>query len=289
MQKTTRRFISSIAYQVSISAMMLALVSTGAAAAPATKAKTAPAPVMSSYNTDAPAVSGLNGSLDIRGGAAHGDMVGLLGGKVSAPVTHDFGVQFDGALGTTGGNAVKGVAAHAFYRDPKSMLVGAVYQRGWYANQSFNRFGVEGECYKGNLTYVARAGFQNGTLRHGEYTNLDLNWYMNDNLVVTPGFRNVSGHVWGRLASEWQPKALASAPGLALFGSTGAGNHGYAFGMVGIRYYFGTDKTLIRRHREDDPAATSPDDLMDNITQFAPNTIAPTSGGDGGGGGDGIG
>jgi hypothetical protein len=260
MKTNVQRPLWASACKASIAAMVVALLSHGAFAA---------------GTTSAPAVSDLNGSADIRGGATHGDVAGLLSGKVSAPFFHDYGVQFDGSLGDVGGNAVKGIAAHAFYRDPSQGLLGVAASRGWYANESYNRFGVEGECYRDNLTYVARAGFQNGTIHHGEYTNLDLNWYLDDNLVVTPGFRNIAGHDWGRLATEWQPHALTAVPGLALFASTGAGNHGYASGMLGVRYYFGSDKTLIRRHREDDPAATAPDDVTDTFSQFTPNVAPP--------------
>ena len=214
------------------------------------------------------AVSGLNGSLDVRGGGAGGHMMGMVAGKVTAPVTHDFGVQFDGAYGGIGERAVSGVAAHAFYRNPSQILLGGTYQRGWSSGLHYNRFGAEGEYYMGKLTAAARAGFQNGNMRHGEYTNLDLNWYLNDNLVVTPGFRNVAGQVWGRLGTEWQPEAFKVAPGMSVFASTGAGNHGYAFGLVGVRYYFGNDKTLVRRHREDDPAELVPEDSTENFSQF---------------------
>lgn len=225
-----------------------------------------------SASASLPAVSGLNGAVDIRGGAAKGNVVGLIAGKVSAPILHDYGVQLDAALGDVGGNAVKGVGAHAFYRDPKTGLAGGTYSRGWYANNYYNRFGAEGEYYQGNLTYGARAGYQNGTIHHGEYTNLDLTWYMNDNLAITPGFRNTAGQAWGRIGTEWQPQSITSVPGLTVFASTGAGNHGYAFGLVGARFYFGNDKTLIRRHREDDPMELVPDESADNFSQFHPTS-----------------
>ena len=223
----------------------------------------------------APAVSGLNGSLDVRGGAARGNMTGLLAGEASAPVTHNFGVQFDGAIGNIGGASASGAGVHAFYRNPSQMLAGLTAERGWFDGQHFNRYGVEGEYYQGNLTYVGRVGYQNGTVRHGEYTNLDVNWYMNDNWVVTPGFRNTGGQAWARVATEWQPQAFKIAPGLSLFGSTGAGNHGYAFGLLGVRYYFGSDKNLVRRHREDDPSELISDDLTDNAGQYKPAFVPP--------------
>ncbi len=254
---------STTIIKATIFALIATLSSSAAFAAPATKTPTY-APVASG---SAPAVSDLNGAIDVSGGAAKGNVAGFLAGKVSAPFYHDYGVQFDGGLGTVGGYGVKTVGAHAFYRNPSKFLVGGTYSRGWYANEHYNRFGAEGEYYQGNLTYIARAGYQNG-LRQAEFTNLDLNWYLNDNLVVTPGFRNIGGQAWGRLATEWQPHALASAPGLSLFASTGAGNHGYAFGMLGVRYYYGNDKNLMRRHREDDPAATAPDDAIDNFAKF---------------------
>jgi hypothetical protein len=183
---------------------------------------------------------------------------------------HDFGVQLDGALGDVGGNALKGVGGHAFYRDPSQGLAGVTAERGWYANQYFNRVGAEGELYRGDITYSAAAGYQNGFVNHGEYTNLDVSWYLDDNFSVTPGFRNSEDHDWGQVAAEWQPGVIKEAPSLTLFASAGAGNYGYAFGLAGFRYYFGDDKTLIDRHRQDDPASSIENDLTSNASQFAP-------------------
>ncbi|MDR3448684.1 MAG: hypothetical protein P4M15_02845 [Alphaproteobacteria bacterium] len=220
----------------------------------------------------APAVSGLNGSADIRGGAEHGNMTGLLSGSVSAPVTHSTGVQFDGTIGGVGGVSVEGFEAHAFYRDPARFLLGPTFERVWVDESAYNRYGAEAEYYYNDkLTYTGRVGYQAGDIHDGEYTQLDVSWYLNDNLAIVPGFRNSVDHYWGRTAIEWQPQAVAQAPGLTLFASTGAGNYGYAFGLVGIKYYFGNDKSLKQREREDDPGEIAPEEMMNNATVSHPH------------------
>ena len=41
--------------------------------------------------------------------------------------------------------------------------------------------------------------------------------------------------------------------GLALTGEVARGDHGYDHWLLGVRYYFGAKKSLMDRHRQDDP------------------------------------
>ena len=61
-----------------------------------------------------------------------------------------------------------------------------------------------------------------------------------------------SDHVLGTVTAEWLP-AFNVLPGLSVFADAGIGDEGYDHVYGRLRYYFGTTKTLMKRHREDDP------------------------------------
>jgi len=51
-----------------------------------------------------------------------------------------------------------------------------------------------------------------------------------------------------------RPNTSPPLGGLSLFASAARGEAGFYYALGGIRYYFGEKKSLILRHREDDPA-----------------------------------
>jgi len=59
---------------------------------------------------------------------------------------------------------------------------------------------------------------------------------------------------------------IHALPGLSVFAEAAAFGAGLKYGLVGFRYYFGADKTLIRRQREDDPPSTTGQDFTDLTT-----------------------
>ena len=67
---------------------------------------------------------------------------------------------------------------------------------------------------------------------------------------------------------EWQPEAS----NFTLFADATFGDNSHNSVFGGIRYYFGTQKTLVRRHREDDPENWT--STLETITKVA-NTVAP--------------
>ena len=51
-------------------------------------------------------------------------------------------------------------------------------------------------------------------------------------------------------------------PGVALTGEVAVGDHGYDDWLIGVRYYFGSHKTLRERQRQDDPPGLMPQILQ---------------------------
>ena len=66
---------------------------------------------------DLPAVSQTNGKLSAFGGSQDGGLYGVTG-SLTTPLGHDFGLQFDGMVGSGKDAAFYGVGGHLFWRDP---------------------------------------------------------------------------------------------------------------------------------------------------------------------------
>ena len=210
-------------------------------------------------------------------------------------------------LAAWGGRPVAGVGAHAFWRDPAVGLLG-VYGSGSYFG-AINGIGVaraaaEGELYLGRFTLEGMAGVEGGKRRTETFfspfggvggapflsTNIwglktrffdkaTVSYYITDNFKVSAGQLYTGGKVMATLGAEY---GFALSPGVAgaLFvdGHIGARNTAGVRG--GLKFYFGrSDKTLIRRHREDDPVINLPIDLLaiSNATSAPTITALPAA------------
>ena len=213
----------------------------------------------------APAVSALNGKLSTEGGVTGGDGqssgIGMVNGSITAPLGHAFGLQIDGSAGTAFNEFFGGGTAHLFWRDPAIGLVGPVaslqagsgFRLGWY--------GAEAELYAGIFTFGAWGGYHDvvdstfGITASSGFYGGSLTVYPIPDLALTIGANSEFNRVTGTGTLEFQPDLFARR-NVAFFinGDVGA-NSAYSV-TAGVRFYFGPDKPLIRRHREDDPTTT---------------------------------
>jgi hypothetical protein len=232
---------------------------------------------------DAPAVSELNGKAAIAG--VYHDQKNMLDeeysslflGSLTAPLTHNFGFQADAVVGTRDGNSLGGVGGHLFWRDPAKGLVGITgsYLTANYDNGSpdrdVTRFGGEAELYLGQFTLAVTSGHQNGqNVEDGYYGSATAYWYANDNLRLGIGAANDPVLDTTGLADvEYQP-GFTSMPGMTFFVKSAFGDDEYVSAQAGIRIYFGKDKSLKLRNREDDPMANLPGDSIDSGTADDP-------------------
>jgi hypothetical protein len=98
-------------------------------------------------------------------------------------------------------------------------------------------------------------GDLNGTKFYGVG---DLALYATDNLRLTVGASSVANFESAHLGAEWYLADIGLPASLTVNGR--AGEHGFTSIMAGFSFYFGgEDKSLIRRHREDDPRNRSLD------------------------------
>lgn len=187
------------------------------------------------------------------------------------PLGERFGAQLDGMAASLDGDFVGGVAGHLFWRDPSTGLLGGY---GSYVTRDGSgidtwRLGIEGEAYFGQISLEAVLGYENVDSPAGivDEDNLfaiaDAAYYFTDDFRVAVGYRHMLDLHIGALGMEYQlPYDFVS--GASLFAEGRIGEEDYAGIWGGIRFAFGSgEKSLIRRHREDDPKNRLPDDLFD--------------------------
>ena len=204
-----------------------------------------------------PAVSSPNGKIAVLGGGLEDEGLGLLTGAYSMPLSHSIGLQIDGMIGTLGGDALFGAGAHLFTRDPDRYLLGLYGDivHNDFSDYTIGHIGVEGELYHGNWTFSANAGFQiddDPVIDDGGYVIADAAYYVTPDFKVYGGYRFISDTSMGAAGFEHQLQT-AHQQGISVFaeGRAGDDDHWALFG--GLRVYFGDEKSLIARHREDDP------------------------------------
>ncbi len=231
-----------------------------------------------------PAVSAPNGKLSAFGGAMGSDNFsndGIYGvtGAFSAPLSHRFGLQVDGMVGGLGENIFGGVAGHLFWRDPSKGLIGiyssftALDLDG--ADNTLGRVGLEGEYYYNRFTAKAFAGYQYGEVGNGFTSTEKFSFYAQDNLAFSIGHQYYEGAGnFGTLGAEYQMQPWNQSFTPALYIDGRVGEDSFYSVRAGLRLYFGSNKSLIDRHRQDDPGVILPDDIF-----AIANSQRPASGG----------
>ncbi|MGC9941421.1 MAG: hypothetical protein ABSE48_06270 [Verrucomicrobiota bacterium] len=231
------------------------------------------------------AVSDINGKVDYSGGNAiysHGGMVNFpkdqnssvlnnFGGSISLPVTHSLGFQVDGLYSKIAQEDFYGGAAHFFWRDPDLGLLGLT--GGYLArdgDDSVNTYqaGAEGQYYYKQFTFGFFAGIGSIDYRiSAPFIPTDLtrfvgrvsvDYYPLENLRVGASVTTSYHDYMASLEIEYQ----TPINGIAITGEGDIGHPDYNQWLIGLRYYFGGNKTLRDRQRQDDPPG-----LMSQILQ----------------------
>lgn len=209
-----------------------------------------------------PAVGNVNGWVGAAGGFAHNSINhgnngsgGFVEGGLSLPLTHDFAAQLHAFDGGIAHNNIQGMDGYVFWRNPAKGLLGGhvTYTNADHIYQTL--YGLHGEDYWNNLTFVGEAGGMHENQNGGSYyAEAIVHWYAQPNLDLNIGGVIVQGDGAGQIGAEYQ-LGLASLPGLSIFADAGVGAHSLNYGFLGLRYYFGDPcdpgKSLERRHRED--------------------------------------
>ena len=214
-----------------------------------------------------PAVSGVNLKVDGAGGWLDGAATGFSAASVTVPLGERFGFQADSLVGMKSGDLFVGAAGHGFWRNPNVGLLG-IYGSVAYVDAMSNfaapntgitvvKAGASGELYYGRWTLGGLAGWERtnqfGTSLDRLFDRIDLSYYLTDDFRVGLGHRFDNGLNAGALSAEYLFPS-SNGLGVSVFGEGRYGESNYRAALGGLRIYFGgQNKSLIRRHREDDP------------------------------------
>jgi hypothetical protein len=208
-----------------------------------------------------PAVSGPNGKIELDLGLVTDpdNATFRAAGSLSLPVGDAFGIQGDLGVESIGGEWSTGAALHVFTRNPASYLVGVAAGVVVSDGSTLAAIGPEAELYLDRVSLEGWAGW--ASLNYddaflddetGFFAVGDLAYYATDDWRLSIGGASILGTESLKLATEYQ------LTGFGLPISATAELRGFDTGSVsakiGIKGYFGDpDKTLIDRHRQDDP------------------------------------
>ncbi len=208
-----------------------------------------------------PAVSGVNGKLELYGGAFHAPTSAAFraAGSLSIPVGDAFGVQLDVSAQNTGAGFLYGGAIHAFTRDPMSYLVGVTAAAVRSSEGTLAVIGPEAELYLDRFSIEAWAGVGNINYDDplladvsGFFILADAVYYATDDWRLSVGGSSLLGYNSLHLGTEYLFRDMGLP--IALAGDLRYGEDGNYTIMAGLKGYFGGgDKSLIDRHRQDDP------------------------------------
>jgi hypothetical protein len=211
---------------------------------------------------DLPAVSAFNGKIEASGGFAdlkgiHGTGLFSGGAALSMPLGDKIGLQTDLTVDRALHNTSIGGAAHLFTRDPHSYLLGAYGGVADLGPANIAWIGGEGELYMNNVSIEMLGGYMNvkpdgKNHKNKAFAIADFGYYATDNFRMTLGASSIAGFNSGHAGFEYM---LDSSP-FSITGDVRAGESGFIAAKIGGAFYFGGNeegKSLIRRHREDDP------------------------------------
>lgn len=216
------------------------------------------------------AVDGINGKAGGLGGSADDKTYYGGFGSLSLPLGCQFGAQIDGNASSFDSRFLGTFGAHLFWRNPAQGLFGLY---GSYT--TWDKFGglnaghvaAEGELYRGRWALRGIAGVEFGNSVSGTvgsviqtydvktrfFDQINLAYYLQDDLKLYVGHRYLYGKNMLALGGEWG-MPLGGGVMAALFAEGRIGESGDDGVWGGLRFYFGhKNKSLMRRHREDDP------------------------------------
>jgi hypothetical protein len=229
-----------------------------------------------------PAVDGFNAKMAGFGGATDGRALYGSEGSITIPLGFRYGLQVDGLAGgydsPFGRVTTTGAAGHLFWRDPAIGLVSAYghyFHADVFGGANLYAGGAGGALYWGRFTLEGNAGFEGGKVDVSTLGSVNfstrffdvafLSYYPTDNLKLSIGHSYQLGTHALRFRAEWG-LPIGGGTMASWFASGAIREGGDASVLSGLRIYFGQrDKSLIRRHREDDPYSI----LSDSISSIA--------------------
>ncbi|MGB0922408.1 MAG: hypothetical protein ACPG1C_13940 [Alphaproteobacteria bacterium] len=214
--------------------------------------------------TAGPAVSEPNAKVEVVGAEVNDDSAKALMGSITVPLGHAYGAQIDGMAGEIDDATATGIGGHLFWRDPDNAMLGITAAKARAFGQSTNRYGVEGELYRGDFTFSAFGGRQTGGgFGNMAYGGVAASWYATPNFLLQLSGDALDDTRSASLGFEWQPDTTND--GFTFFAKGTRGSKNAEAVQAGVRVYLGSRKNLKDRHRKDDPV----NPLFNNLITLA--------------------
>ncbi|MEO0510795.1 MAG: hypothetical protein AAF065_13165 [Verrucomicrobiota bacterium] len=214
------------------------------------------------------AVSEINGKIDSAYGNLNSSDGWISEGSASFPVADALGFQFDALYADVEDVDFTGIGGHFFWRDYKQGLLGVAFGGVFGDEVDSYEISIEGEYYQDWLTIGAKVGYAAieyeddvpfiETEEDGVFGLLYATLYTIEDLSLTVGIENRFDNSSARFDAEYE----LPVNGLSLFSRAMIADNDYDHLLFGIRYYFGGDKSLKKRHRHDDPRSVVQDILF---------------------------
>jgi hypothetical protein len=235
-----------------------------------------------------PAVDGINAKIDgFGGGANHSNRFYGTTGSLSVPLAQQWGLQIDGGVGSDKGIGAYGGAGHLFWRDPSIGLLGAYgsyshwngidTQTFGHISANTGRYAAEGEYYLSRWTLSGLMGVETVSVNAAVpafsipnrfFDRVSAAYYVTDDFKLSAGHLYTFDTHFLTLGSEYG-FGLGGGRMASLFAEGALGEHGAYSALAGLRIYFGQhDKTLIDRHRQDDPPSYDPSQIKSQLSSL---------------------
>ena len=198
--------------------------------------------------------------LDALGGSLDGNSIYGGVARYFTPISDELLTQLELSCGELDGDPMWGTTAHLFRRGSRGLLgILGVFSQ---LDGEIERYqvGIEGEVYFERFTISSAAGWQKQNGGISPFFNDEddagfgiglFRWYADDNLQVKAGLILDDVNVRFNGGVEKQ-LVFTTLPGdISGFIDFIVGEEHYESIICGIRYRFGTHKTLKKHHRED--------------------------------------
>ncbi|MCG8685143.1 MAG: hypothetical protein MI892_09730 [Desulfobacterales bacterium] len=205
------------------------------------------------------AVSSLNGKMAFSYGDMDSNRGKNLTGSVSSPISKNIGIQIDGLYTNVSDRDFYGAGIQIFWRDSEIGLLGGSFAGVNESDMYSLTGGFVGEYYLDLFTFGLSAGYAKinydnpvlfiDTDKTEPYIGCSIGVYPIDDLLFEFAYNYVFENHLYQCNIEYQ----TPLNGLCVFADLAKGDNDYDQSLFGLRYYFGKQKTLKKRHREDDP------------------------------------